>query len=165
MKSWVLVATMLALAAAPAMGAEWQRYDNQRFGFAIALPAEGFNVLPQSTPDRLELADTSGETLLSVYGGPNPVAGGLDAFADYLIDSGAVGELTYRRAGRTWLVLSGYLDGPTAEKLIFYAKFMFSPDHSTLSAFEITYPRSAKARLDPVVERLEDTLTSPKAPN
>lgn len=47
------------------------------------------------------------------------------------------------------------------DELIFYAKFMFSTNLSHLAAFEASYPATDRKRFDAIVERMEDSLTSP----
>jgi hypothetical protein len=60
--------------------------------------------------------------------------------------------------------VSGYyrrLDDEETD-LIFYAKFMISDDRRAISAFEASYPIIDKKRYDPIIERIEDSLTSPR---
>ena len=70
-------------------------------------------------------------------------------------------RITYRAGGQSWFVLSGYLDRE-GEPMVFYAKFMLNPSRTALSAFEISYPASRKSTFDPMVEQMEDSLTSPR---
>ena len=85
-------------------------------------------------------------------------------FADMLSHADRVAEVTYRTGGRSWFVLSGYYQrlGFEEEELIFYAKFMFSPDLERFAAFEISYPADEKQRFDAVVERLEESFRRPR---
>jgi hypothetical protein len=72
-------------------------------------------------------------------------------------------QITYSRAGASWFVVSGYYRRASSEDddLIFYAKFMLSRDHRKVSVFEASYPVRDKKRYDPLIERMEDTLTRP----
>lgn len=72
-------------------------------------------------------------------------------------------EITYSRNGASWFVVSGHYRRLPDEAidLIFYAKVMISADRRSVSVFEASYPLSGKKRLDPVIERMEDSLTRP----
>ena len=87
-----------------------------------------------------------------------------EEIADELERNTKIAEVTYRASGDNWVALSGYYSRADYEgdDLIFYAKFMFNDDGSHLSAFEISYPEGDRVRFDPIVERLEDTLSAPR---
>ena len=70
-------------------------------------------------------------------------------------------RITYRAEGRSWFVLSGYLENEP-EPTIFYAKVMINPSGTGLSAFEISYPQADKGKFDPVVEQMKDSLIAPR---
>ena len=72
-------------------------------------------------------------------------------------------QVTYSRAGLSWLVISGFYKRSAGDDtdLIFYAKFMISEDHRSFSAFEASYPISEKLQFDPIIERMEESLTPP----
>jgi hypothetical protein len=70
-------------------------------------------------------------------------------------------RITYRAAGKSWFVLSGYLENE-GEPTIFYAKFMLNRRGTALSAFEISYPKAQQAQFNPLVEQMEDSLTAPR---
>jgi hypothetical protein len=80
-----------------------------------------------------------------------------------LADAERIRQITYSRSGNSWFVVSGYYNRSSEEDadLIFYAKFMISADRQSVSAFEASYPISDKRRYDPIIERMEDTLTPP----
>ena len=81
-----------------------------------------------------------------------------------MLDQGdVIGQVTYRAGGENWFVLSGYYasDSPSGEQMIFYTKFMFSGDGRRISAIEIGYPTEEKPFFDPIVVRLEQTLSAP----
>jgi hypothetical protein len=54
--------------------------------------------------------------------------------------------ITYKRRGRSWLVVSGYRDGE-----IFYRKSNLACKGTRWHTVELRYPQDAKRRLDPVV--------------
>ena len=59
--------------------------------------------------------------------------------------------MTYSPAGRDWLVLSGYRGNN-----IFYEKYFFR--NGVVSGFGMEFPRGAKPRYAPIVERIEDSF-------
>lgn len=56
-------------------------------------------------------------------------------------------------------MLSGHYTG---DGLIYYAKYVFSPDLSQVGGFEISYAASEKVRMDPIVEHLEASFRGPR---
>jgi hypothetical protein len=156
------VATLLALllCSLPALAQEWRRYVHPELGFSISLPIGVFEV-SENTADRLQLSVAGGEAQLDVFGITNPEALSVAAFREMIEAADPARRITYRAGGRSWFVLSGFLEGET-EPTIFYAKFMLSRDGTSVSAFEISYPEDERARFDDMVERIEDSLTAPR---
>lgn len=150
------------ITAVQAQSLDWQRYRNAAYGYRIDLPIGTFEVREQS-PAKLSLFEVNGLGQIDVYGADNAEGLAPQDFARVLEDADRVKEVTYRTGGRNWFVLSGYYrrESGEIEELIFYAKFMFSSDHSRLAAFEISYPLSQKRRFDPIVDRLESSLRAP----
>jgi hypothetical protein len=155
-----IVAVLLVLSAMPAGAAEWRRFSHPEFGFSISLPMDVFAV-DENTVDRLQMSEVGGEAQLDVFAVKNPEALSGADFRAMIEEADASRRITYRAGGRTWFVLSGYLDDE-AEPTIFYAKFMLSRDGTSVSAFEMGYPEAERDRYDRMVERIEDSLTAPK---
>ena len=110
----------------------------------------------------MALREIGGEATVNLYGGP---AQGMTREAlERRLENGAQGTTTttYKAGGESWFVLSGYYDGGERPDTIFYTKVMFSPDHQTFSAFEITFPAQDKPRFEPLVEHFEDKFTRPR---
>lgn len=139
---------------------DWERYTNSAAGFTIDLPLTRFDVEKQ-TPARLTLEETDGDAQLDVFGVTNSQTLTVAQFQAIMEAADPNRRITYRAAGRSWFVLSGYLDDQS-EPTVFYAKFMLNRARTALSAFEISYPATRKAELDPMVERIEDSLTAPR---
>jgi hypothetical protein len=140
----------------------WRRYVDDSYGFEIDLPLGVFAF--DEEPDRgLFLRELGGQGEMKVYGADNPNGRSPREFVTALEEADRIEEITYRAEGRNWFVLSGYYadEDSLGEPLIFYAKFMFSPDWSRVSAFEISYPQSEKRRFDPIVDHIENSLTPP----
>jgi hypothetical protein len=163
-------AAMALLLSAPAMAQgdagpiAWTSYIDPGYGFSVDLPLGMFEPVTQDTGLGMTLAETGGSGQLSIYGG---AAEGLtlDQFAERLSAGEQIRTITYQAGGDSWFVLSGDYapDGPAGEPLIFYTKVLLSPDGDSFSAFEISYPKADKARYDPIVERIEDSMSRPGA--
>lgn len=156
------VAAVLALlfCSLPAQAQEWRRYVHAELGFSVSLPIGVFEV-DENTAERLHLSESGGEAQLDVFGITNPESLSVAAFREMIEAADPSRRITYRAGGRSWFVLSGYLDDE-AEPTIFYAKFMLSRDGTSVSAFEISYPEAQRDRYDDMVERIEDSLTAPQ---
>jgi hypothetical protein len=152
---------MLPMAvAAPEIS--WQTYENPAYGYSVDLPLGLFT--GSSNGDRgVTLLENEGRGQIDVYGALNVQDMSPREFERELSKADRIREVTYSRRGASWFVISGYYrrEGDESDDLIFYAKFMFSADGRVLAAFEASYPRSDKRRFDPIIERMEDSLSSP----
>lgn len=158
----------------------WQRYTNHQYGYSVDIP---FGLFASGVGGRrsngITLSATSGGGELQIYGGSNAQHADPAAMARLLAGAEQVKQVTYRAGGRNWLVLSGFyrpvqaggadlpgfyrpLQAGDADRVIFYTKLMFSPDGSSISAFEISYPAIEKLKYDPIIAHLEKTLTPPR---
>ena len=140
----------------------WARYTDPAYAFSVDLPMGLFAPLSTTDVPGLTLAEISGEGQITLYGG---AAEGLTLqdFASRLSAGEQVRTITYQVEGASWFVLSGYYDSAAGEDpLIFYTKVLMSPDRRTFSAFEISYPQNEKSRFDPIVNRIEDSMTRPR---
>jgi hypothetical protein len=157
----VITAMMSIAPVAGQASGEWQRYVDPTLGFSAALPLGAFAVVAEDDTPGLTLKEIGGHATINLYGGP---AQGMTREAlESRLESGAQRTTTtYKAGGESWFVLSGYYDGMEREDTIFYTKVMFSPDHQTFSAFEITFPAQEKQRFEPLVEHFEDNFTRPR---
>ena len=156
-----LAALLLALttSAQPALAQDWERYFDEQLGFSIELP--GRFEATSSADGRLQLSEIGGAAQLEVFGVRNPEGLSVAEFRTMMEAADPMRRITYRRAGGNWFVFSGYLENER-EPTIFYAKFMLNASRTAVSAFEISYPATDKVRFDATVERIEDSLTSPR---
>jgi hypothetical protein len=157
MSLWLAVA---AVAASPIV---WQRYTNETFGYSVDLPLGA--LFGSNNGDKgVTLVEPNGRGQIDVYGAVNAQNLTSREFERELSRADRIREITYARRGSSWFVISGYYrrENDEADDLIFYAKFMFSPDRRVVSAFEASYPIVDKRRYDPIIERMEDSLRSPK---
>ena len=64
-------------------------------------------------------------------------------------------RITYRAAGRNWLLRSG-----TRGERIFYTRYAFSHRNEIVNAFLISYPSGLATSYDPIVARIAKSLRS-----
>jgi hypothetical protein len=157
----LLLAAFLTLAALPAHA--WETYENPAYGYSISLPGSPFAVEEEPDGRGVTLIDLAGRGQIDVYGARNSEGLSPREFEAALGSADRIRDITYARRGQSWFVISGHYvrEGDAGDDLIFYAKFMFSPDRTRLSAFEASYPVADKARWDPIIEQMEDTLRAP----
>ena len=160
---FVIITLAMAFTASVAMADEWRRFIDPEFGYSIDLPDDGFDVEADTTKNGLTLYERDGRAQIDVYAFKNEEGLSLEQVRDALSDADRIKEITYSRSGASWFVISGYYRRleDEATDLIFYAKFMFSADRRSLSAFEASYPIGDKERFDPIIETIEDSLTRP----
>jgi serine/threonine-protein kinase len=76
---------------------------------------------------------------------------GLEAFLREKAKDGE--KITYRAAGKNWLVLSG-----TRGDRLFYTRYLLSHRNEVENAFKISYPAALAATYDPIVTRMSKSL-------
>jgi hypothetical protein len=160
----VTTSLFLTLAAAGAQPIEWQQYESPEYGYAIELPL-GLFTGDSNGDAAITLLENDGRGQIDVYGAVNTQNLSPRDFEAALSEAERIREITYARRGSSWFVISGYYrrEGEESDDLIFYAKFMFSADRNLVSAFEASYPVADKRRFDPIIERMEDSLTAPRS--
>ena len=133
----------------------WRKYTNERFGFSLLLPSRVFAVEKQSDAgDGLVFVSKDGEARLLVGALQNADAQTPSRYQDYLAkQSYADYNISYRRGGDSWFVLSGEGNGKT-----FYEKVMFSCSGRLINSFAMLYPTEQRKTFDPIVERIENSF-------
>jgi hypothetical protein len=149
---------MLLALTAPAYAQpipQWQSYRDPQYGYSIDVPYGLFNEDNGGGQYKgMMLSAIEGGGQIQIYGGYNAQHADPATLARVLSGTDRVKQVTYRAGGSNWLVLSGYYgkaQGGVAGDVIFYTKFMFNPDHTILSAFEVSYPASEKRRYDALI--------------
>ncbi len=133
----------------------FQTYVNPRFGYRVAYPAD---FLPQGESDNGDgqvFRNPSDGAELRVWGNLNPLGETLTEALRAELDRCAADErrVTYHRAGRGFLVVSGYeADGAR----IFYLRKLVSPRRQV--GFEFVYPAASRARYDRDVDAIANSL-------
>jgi len=135
-------------------GDGWTVYENARFGTAVEYPARLFALVQRSANgDGATFASDDGRLRFLVFGQHNYDGLGIRALAVRDAADDRFDDVTYRKTGRDWYVLSGY-----AGDDIFYRKAVLGRD-GVVHVLEITYPPSEKGRMDPVVARMAGSLS------
>jgi hypothetical protein len=151
-----LLCAIVALPASAAAQQEaWATYRNDRFGTTIEYPARFRAGRPPDSNDGLSFEAPDGATL-SVWGSLNVMehdVAGLEKFLRESLDAGE--RITYRAAGKSWLVLSG-----TRGERVFYQRYALSHRNEIVNAFRISYPGSLATSYDPIVARISKSLRS-----
>lgn len=145
----------LLFVAAPAMAAEWVRFDNSRFGYAVDVPP-GFVQAGQApaNDDGLRFASGNGTQRLTVWGGQiiedsfeSAVYASIGLAAD---DGWSIG---YERVTPSWASFSGLRNG-----MVLYARAIALCGGQQYAAFELEYPERDLKAMSPVIERLVGSL-------
>ncbi|WAX92978.1 hypothetical protein N7E70_014810 [Aminobacter sp. NyZ550] len=138
--------------AAPALAKPFI-YTNARFGTSVTFPHEIFvsKAEPPENGDGMTFLAADGASL-AIYGSNNA----LEQMPRQLADMSSEGvEVTYRKLGKDWIVLSGH-DGND----IFYHRLEFGRG-GVIHAFLLKYPVSSKAKYDPLVSAIAESLNGP----
>jgi hypothetical protein len=132
---------------------KWTTYRNDRFGTAIEYPGRFRPGPPPDNNDGQRFAAGDGATLL-VWGSLNIEERDVAGLEAFLREDPKKGEqITYRAAGKNWLVLSG-----TRDDGIFYQRYLISHRGEVVNAFEISYPAALGAAYNPIVARISKSL-------
>lgn len=147
----VFPAVLFAAAiAGGAASADDLTYHNARFGTRATFPAEAFTTrLPAPTSgDGLGWSSDNGAEIY-IYARRN--AGG-ETPDSIVRGREAQDEVTYRRSGRSWAVVSGYHDGK-----IFYERYILRG--GLVHSVAIRYPEAVRKEYDPLVGPITMTLS------
>lgn len=148
-------ALLLPLLALPALGNDWTRYVNPRFGSAVDVPA---NYLADGTPSvpgegKVFRAD-HGRAKITTWGGPTQNADFMAEIARRIgADEGDGWSITYRSETPDWASWTGTRGGH-----VFYAKAILTCGGSQTANVRLDYPAMDVPAFDPIVNRLGMSL-------
>lgn len=149
MKAPVLAALAVTLLAAAPAAADDITYRNARFGTVATFPSEAFaEALPEPTNGDGRAWRSPNGAELFIYARANQ---GRETPASIVRDRAKDDEVTYRKAGDTWVVVSGYRDGK-----IFYERYIFRGD--VIHSVAIRYPPSQRRTYDKLVGPIAKSL-------
>lgn len=149
----VLLAGVALVVARPARAGD-VTYRNPRFGTSITFPGDIFSrpLEPSENGDGMAWESEDG-AYLGVWGQFNALDLDEKGMADFLADT--VEEVTYRKVGKGFVVLSG-LDGGK----VFYQRAEFGAD-GVIHTLLLRYERSLKSKYDPLVGPIAASLGGP----
>ncbi|WP_181166855.1 hypothetical protein [Mesorhizobium sp. B2-8-3] len=132
-------------------------YVNARFGQSCTFPDEIFDK-PMPEPENGDgqqwlSADRASLTCSGIYNVDNDTPQGFVAQEKASTEPGY--KVTYSKTGKDWAVLSGTRDGK-----IFYERRLFGKD-DVIRTVWIEYPAALKAKYDPLVGAIANSLRGP----
>jgi hypothetical protein len=142
-------------AAQAAPSQDWTEYRNDKFGFSLEYPAGVFVVerTAEAGDGQVFVArDANARLLVGALVNDSGFTPG--TYQDYIARR-SYGEyqISYRRLGGYWFVLSGERQGT-----IFYEKVIFSCGGRVINSFAMIYPAERRDVFDPIVEQVEKTF-------
>lgn len=144
----------LLLFATPALGADWQRYQNPRYGFAVDVPASFALEQEADNGDGAIYRSADGRAVLRAYGGMVTQASFEDevtAAMGYATQDGWA--LSYTQVTPDWASYSGTRGGE-----ILYTRAVATCGGTQYVGFEIIYPKSQLADFDAVISHMVGSL-------
>jgi len=154
----------LTLVAAPSFAATpiaWSIYQNDRYGYEIAIPP-GFR--GQGEPDAHDgqvFNTADGKAELTVWGGFLVDTTLADDFTNGKGDHMGKGwSITYQAATPGWTSYSG-----TRAQQVLYVREITSCSGQQFATFEFTYPSTSINAMKPVVEKLVGSLKQDACPD
>lgn len=154
-----LVGLLVAVIVLPSFAfADALTYTNARFGTSVTFPARIFRQAMEPPPHGEGMTWLSDDDAsIAVYAHNNALmvtpaelaeqAGEAEGRSDY--------EVTYRRHGDDWAVISGIEEGR-----VFYQRFEFGSD-DIIHAVLLRYPPALRAKYDPLVGPIAESLSAP----
>jgi len=143
---------LIAALATPAAAADWERYDNARFGYTIEIPPDFAWGAEADNGDGRQFRD--GATRLAVWGG-NLLEPDLESSARSDLDMAKADgwTITYEAITPSWASFSG-----TRGNRVLYERMIALCTPGQYAGFLLEYTNTEIARLDPVVTRLVQGL-------
>jgi hypothetical protein len=149
-----LILLILALLTAPALAQGWERYDNARFGYAIDIPPGFVGDGESDNGDGQSFYDATGAKGLLLWGGSlmGDFEGEVASAIEYAQAENGW-NITYEATTPRWASFSA-LKGFR----ILYQRMILLCDGSSYAAFRAEYSVTDSAEMEPVVEKLVQTL-------
>lgn len=150
-----LLTFCVCAAAAHSQGYDWERYENERYGFTLSFPADVFELdRAARQDDGLSFVSRDGEAKLLVGAFQNEDGYTPQSYQRYVANKSYPGtDVDYAPRGQSWFVLSGERDGS-----MYYEKVMFSCGGEVINSFAMVYPAEERGLYDPIVERMENSF-------
>ena len=148
-----LIFILIALFATPAFAQDWQQYDNARFGYSIDVPP-GFSGQGESENGDGQAFAADGKPIdLLVWGGQALEGFEAEVAQRMAWDEDEAWNITYQATTprwASWSAIKGFR--------ILYQRMVLLCDGTSYAAFRVEYSVTDSAEMDPVVERLVQSL-------
>jgi hypothetical protein len=133
------------------MAREWLEYHNERFDFALKVPAEQFRPGTARNPEVGALwISRDGQARLIAVAGPNETGGSLADYRSFIMETTYPNaRFDYTPQRDNWFVLSG-VQGDQ----IFYERVTFVCDGRYIYGWQLHYPVRQKRLYDQIVEEI-----------
>ncbi len=129
---------------------EWKTYQNGRFGFTVSYPAHLFTMQPPPENNDGRRFNADDDAYFITYGRFNTdFWTSIKPFQADKLKSDGYEKVTYKKAGKDWLVLSGYRGND-----IFYEKYIFSCKFTVINVLYIVYDKTLNSKYSPLISRL-----------
>ena len=129
---------------------EWKTYQNSRFGFSMSYPAHLFIMQPPPENDDGRRFNARDDAYFIAYSRFNTdFWTSIKPFQADKLKSDDYEKVTYKKAGKDWLVLSGYRGSD-----VFYEKYIFSCKFNVINVLYIVYDKSLNSKYSPLISRL-----------
>ncbi len=142
-----------ALLVTPALAQGWERYDNARFGYSIAVPP-GFEAQGEAdNGDGQRFTSPKRPTEISVWGGYLMDGFSSEAAASMGFDTDAGWAITGKATTPRWANWSGSDGGR-----ILFQRMIALCDGASYAALRVEYSQADRPDMDPLLERLAASL-------
>lgn len=128
----------------PVSSQDYTTYCNPRYGFCVDYPTSFSMAQTPDNGDGIHLSDKKG-CILTVSGINNVSADTLES--EMLQQSESFAQITYRKKGTNWFVLSGFKGSD-----ILYLKTFIGTE--SINHLYMRYPSSSKTVYDPIVGKI-----------
>ncbi|MEP0944915.1 MAG: hypothetical protein ABJH63_02185 [Rhizobiaceae bacterium] len=134
----------------------WQTYKNARFGFHFKFPTKNFAPVGEAANNDGQVFETSdGQAQIVAYGSYNALEHTPKSYLQWMkAESSQLEEVTYERAARDWIVVSGFVG-----QNVYYQKTIFSCFGEVMNSLVLVYPISQKPIFDPMVGPIAKSLS------
>ena len=133
--------------------ANYYRYENAQFQYAIDIPVKATQASETSNGDGCMFVDPVDNATYTVYGAKNMMNLSLSNL--YNIDMGTINfpKLTMQNFGENWYVIAWEKD-----KMGYYKKMYLNKD--TYTSFGISYPLDKKKKYEKIIAHIDKSFVS-----
>ncbi|MDB5528814.1 MAG: hypothetical protein JWR51_1917 [Devosia sp.] len=154
----LIFAFLLALLVGPASAQDWGHYDNDRYGYSVAIPPDFLGQGESDNGDGQEFQHRRGAQRLTIWGGLLGVGNeSFEAEVKWHMEQDEAGtwNVTYQAVTPEWASFSA-IKGSR----ILYQRMILLCDRQSYAAFRLEHSARDIARMNGVVDKLVGSLQS-----